>query len=96
MLWFLVDQIASKLVPYITIDSNPTVELDDFSMHPRMIYSHMGIKCPNDPYDVGLDPRHRNIVKKVFNALISARGRIQQFNNPEDSPAFDDGEMGMS
>ena len=65
-------------------------------MHPRMIYNHMGIECPDDPYDVGLDPKHRDIVKKAFNALINARGRIRKFDDPEDGPVFDDDEMGMT
>ena len=89
-------QIPRKLRPYITIDSNPTVELDYSSMHPRMIYNHMGIECPDDPYDVGLDPKHRDIVKKAFNALINARGQIRKFDDPEDGAVFDDDEMGMT
>ena len=65
-------------------------------MHPRMLYAHIGMECPDEPYDVGLDPEHRDLVKKAFNALINAKGRIQQFDDPEDGPVFDEEEVGMS
>ena len=54
------------------------------------------MECPDEPYDVGLDPEHRDLVKKAFNALINAKGRIQQFYDPEDAPVFDEEEVGMS
>lgn len=88
--------IPSRLRPFITINGNETVELDYSSMHPRMLYADIGMECPGDPYDIGLDPEHRDLVKKAFNALINARGRIQQFDDPEDGPVFDEEEVGMS
>ena len=88
--------IPSRLRPFITINGKETVELDYSSIHPRMLYAHIGMECPDDPYDVGLDPKYRDLIKKAFNALINARGRIEQFNNPEDGPVFDEDEIGMS
>ena len=54
------------------------------------------MECPEDPYNVGFNSDRRDLVKKAFNALINASGRIQQFNNPEDGPVFDEDEIGMS
>ena len=88
--------IPSRLRPFITINGKETVELDYSSMHPRMLYAHIGMECPDEPYDVGLDPEHRDLVKKAFNALINAKGRIQKFDDPEGGPVFDEEEMGMS
>ena len=88
--------IPSRLRPFITIDGKPTVELDYSTMHPRMLYSHIGMECPEDPYNVGFNSDRRDLVKKAFNALINASGRIQQFNNPEDGPVFDEDDIGMS
>ena len=31
-----------------------------------------------DPYDMGLDPRHRDRVKETFNALVNASGKIEE------------------
>ena len=52
--------IPSRLRPFITINGKETVELDYSSMHPRMLYAHIGMECPDEPYDVGLDPEHRD------------------------------------
>jgi len=88
--------IPSGLRPFIRINGDETVELDYSTMHPRMLYAHIGIECPDEPYNVDLDPKHRDLVKKAFNALINANGRIQQFNDPENGPVFDEEEVGMS
>jgi hypothetical protein len=88
--------IPGELRSLITINGEDTVELDYSSMHPRMLYAYLRIECPDDPYDVGLDPKHRDIVKKAFNALINAQGRISKFSNPEKGPVFDADEMGMT
>ena len=88
--------IPSKLRSLITINGKDTVELDYSSIHPRMLYAYLRIECPDDPYDVGLDPKHRDIVKKPFNTLINARGQIRKFDDPEDGPVFDEDGLGMS
>ena len=88
--------IPSRLRPFITINGKPTVELDYSTMHPRMLYAHIGMECPADPYNVGFNSDRRDLVKKAFNALINASGRIEQFKNPEDGPVFDEDEIGMS
>ena len=76
--------IPSKLRHRITINNEPTIELDYSSMHPRMLYAEVGAECPADPYNVGFDPEHRDLVKKAFNALINAKGRIDKFDDLED------------
>src|SRR5947207_9185465 len=48
---------------HITIDGEPTVEADYSAIHPRLLYAREGMDCCGDPYDVGLDPRHRSWVK---------------------------------
>jgi len=88
--------IPSELRARITINGKETVELDYSSIHPRILYARQGIDCPEDPYDIGLDIKHRNLVKRAFNALINARGRIEPFNDPEDGPVFSSHEVGMS
>ena len=88
--------IPSELRSLITINGKETVELDYGSIHPRMLYAYLRIECPDDPYDVGLDPKYRDLVKKAFNALINARGRIRKFEDPEDGPVFDEDGLGMS
>ncbi|MDA9975448.1 hypothetical protein N9F34_01260 [Alphaproteobacteria bacterium] len=88
--------IPSELRSLITINGKDTVELDYSSIHPRMLYAYLRIECPDDPYDVGLDPKYRDLVKKAFNALINARGVIRKFEDPEDGPVFDEDGLGMS
>ena len=74
----------------IAIDGEPTVEADYAALHPRLLYAKEGLDSADDPYDIGLDPRHRGWVKQAFNALINAgpRGIAQ----PRD---YDPAEVGL-
>jgi hypothetical protein len=65
--------VPSRLRRFITINDKRTVELDFSTLHPRMIYAHAGVTCPDDPYDVGLAPDLRPLVKHALNALINAQ-----------------------
>lgn len=65
-------QIPARYRSRITIDGQPTVELDYSSLHPAMLYALEGIKLPADPYSTALGREHRDITKRVFNALINA------------------------
>jgi hypothetical protein len=83
--------IPSKLRARITINGKPTVEVDFAGMHPRMLYQMEGLEPPEDPYDVGLNRRHRRLVKKAFNALLNAGpDGIRQFDE------YDPVNVGMS
>ena len=65
--------LASDLRPYLLIDSNPTVELDFGSLHPRMLYHLAGLEVDEDPYSVpGLS---RQTAKTLINHLINATSR---------------------
>jgi hypothetical protein len=75
---------------FITINDKPTVELDYRAIHPRILYALEGMACPDDPYDVGLDPKHRDLVKEVLNKMINAPDRFMK-------PAgFDSAGLGMT
>jgi hypothetical protein len=60
----------------IRINGKPTVELDYRAIHPRILYALEGIEYESDPYDVGLDPKHRDLVKVVLNKMINAPDKI--------------------
>ena len=65
-------EVPSEYRSFITIDGAPTIEADYSAIHPRLLYAREGLDCPGDPYDLGLDPRHREQVKTALNALINA------------------------
>jgi len=64
--------------PFIRINGERTTELDYSSLHPRILYALAGLQMIGDPYDMGLDPRHRDRVKETFNALVNASGNIEE------------------
>jgi len=65
----------------ITIEGQPVVTLDYGQMGPRVLYGMAGADPPTqDAYLIpGLDERHREGVKKVFNALLFATKPIERF-----------------
>lgn len=75
--------------PYITIDDEPTVELDYSHLHPAMIYAKEGLSLDYDAYEIGL-PVPRKIVKQTFNAMLNAGERL----NPIEG--FDSQKLGIS
>ena len=87
---------APKAVrPYITINGQPTIELDYASCHPRMLYHEKGLSYPDDPYNipevaeleqaagVGLG-EYRSGVKWLFQFLINGRRRPGSNDCPPD------------
>jgi hypothetical protein len=83
--------VPSDFRRYIRINGKLTVEIDYSSIHPRMLFAMEGLEAPDDPYDIGLEPKFREAVKQTFNALVNANtNRI----NPVDS--FDADAIGMS
>jgi hypothetical protein len=83
--------VPRDLRPYMRINGKPTVEIDYSSIHPRMLYAMEGLEPPEDPYNIGLDPRFRDAVKQTFNAMINAPSKRI---NPVSS--FDADAIGMS
>lgn len=66
-------QIIPKLFrSHIVIDGKKTVELDFSGLHPAFLYAQEMHQVPDDPYDVGLNPECRDIVKRAFNAMLNA------------------------
>lgn len=67
-------EIKSRFRKYITIDGQPTVEIDYSCLHLSMLYGLENMKAPEgDLYDVvGIDCKYRPIVKKAVNIAINA------------------------
>ena len=79
------ESIPKKFRRYITINGQPTVEVDFQEFHPRMLYVLHKEEPPQELYDLGLrfpefldyDPntkpykQQREIIKKFMNALIN-------------------------
>ena len=45
-------------------------------LHPAILYAEAGRDLPDDPYDGILAPRHRDLVKKAFNAMVNAKHEL--------------------
>lgn len=63
--------------PFITIDGKHTVEVDYSGLHPAMMYAQAGSPLEGDPYDIGISSVPREIVKRTFNKMINASGRMR-------------------
>ena len=83
--WWQV--IPSEYRTRIRINEKRTVELDFGTLHPTMLYSEVGLKPPEDSYQIGLFPRsssgmnsleaYRQLVKRCFNAMLNAIWRAK-------------------
>lgn len=89
--WWM--SVPGEVRPHITINGEPTVELDYSACHPRMLYHELGDACPTDPYELpevsafavsqGLDADvYRDSIKWVMQVIINGRGRIGQAKQP--------------
>lgn len=72
-----VQSIPARVYPFrshLTIDGEPTVELDYSNLHPRMLYDMKRKTSPTgDLYALdGVDPAKRPVVKKLLNAMLNA------------------------
>lgn len=76
--------IPSEYRPAITIDDKPTTEIDYSTLHPIMLYAQAGEELEGDAYDIGVPSIPRGLIKKTFNKMINAGGRIRV---PADFPA---------
>lgn len=54
---------------HLTIDGEPTVEIDFGHLHPALLYRAMNKPCDVDPY--GLPPYSRDLCKETFQRLIN-------------------------
>jgi hypothetical protein len=73
--WQLIPNDPQKGTAYrqhITIDGQPTVELDYSGHHPRMLYAEIGLEFPGDPYDIGQPAPYRGVVKETFFKMVNA------------------------
>lgn len=63
-----VQSLKSDLRPYITLNGEPTVELDFGCCQPSILYAKVGLPARPDAYDVpGID---RDLAKIAFNVLL--------------------------
>lgn len=56
---------------FITIDGQPTIEVDYTAFHPTILYAEQGLPLTQDPYKVHPNV-HRDAGKVAFNALLNA------------------------
>ena len=56
----------------LLINGKRTVEFDYSGLHPALLYARVRAVIPDDPYEIGLDSKHRRQVKKAFNAMLNA------------------------
>lgn len=56
----------------ITIDGEPTVELDFKSLHPNILACKMGIKLPDnfDPYGIEMEGYDKSVLRKICKVLL--------------------------
>jgi hypothetical protein len=69
--------IPKEYRKHLIIDGKATIEVDYSGLHPAILYAREGLPLPEDPYTSILGPRHRDLSKILFNALINARGDPQ-------------------
>lgn len=68
-------EIPREYRKFITIDGEPTVELDYKALNPSLIYHKMGLELEGDPYHLNEYPNiPRTNVKEAMLSLISAKG----------------------
>lgn len=91
--WWM--QIPEELRRAITIDGQPTVELDYANCHPRMLYAERGLDCAGELYELpeitafevqsGLEPgTYRPCIKWLTQVLINGKRRPQEKERPDD------------
>lgn len=82
--WYAgLQQVPSKLRPYLAVDGAPTVEVDYRGTHPSILYAERGLLIPEDPYAVGgapdvdaiLGEAARNLWKEVAFLVLNSTSR---------------------
>lgn len=70
-------QIPQHYRKYITIDNEPTVELDYSRYHISILYAQRGLTLSNDPYTV--HPKvSTDIAKYAINAMLNAKNIVRE------------------
>ncbi|WP_149574803.1 hypothetical protein [Xanthobacter oligotrophicus] len=69
--------IPSEMRKFITINEKDTVELDYSGMHVKMLYAEVGEELTGDAYEIPNLVAPRPLIKRTFNKLINASGRIR-------------------
>ena len=69
--------IPSPYRALITIDGSYTNEFDFGRLHPTMMYADAKATCEGDAYDIGIDTKHRDTIKELFNAMV----QMQEFTD---------------
>jgi hypothetical protein len=64
---------------FITIDGKRTSEFDFGRLHPTILYAQERLVLSEDAYDIGIGEEHRDVVKKLFNAMVHMK-------KPQDNP----------
>ena len=73
--WWQV--IPKEFRQHITINGKATVEVDFSGMHVEMLYSMVGTRLEGDAYSIPGLTADRNLVKRTFNKLLNAEGRMR-------------------
>ncbi|NVK36164.1 MAG: hypothetical protein HWE23_16895 [Rhodobacteraceae bacterium] len=69
---------------HITINDKRACEIDFSTLHPTLLYAVAGERLEGDAYDIDLPNIPRKLIKRTFNMMINAPGRI---NVPDDFAA---------
>jgi hypothetical protein len=80
-----------ELRQFLTIDGEPTAEIDYSAFQPSLAYHQLGLTPPEDPYDIPGVRMPRDAGKVGLIAMLNASNRY--LNPPEE---FDPEEAGMS
>ena len=69
--------VPKKYRPFITIDEDFTTERDYSQLHPHLMYFSINKKMgKEDAYGRVFDGEHRKLVKKAFNAMVTAETHL--------------------
>lgn len=71
-------EIPSIFRRNIIIDGKETVECDFSNMNPSLLYAKLGLPIPSDAYSPIAGERHREVVKRAFNAMLNAGSSMSQ------------------
>lgn len=68
-------EIPSKFRQNIIVNGKETVECDFSGLHPSILYAKEKHPIPADPYGPIAGPKHRDIIKRCFNAILNSKSR---------------------
>ena len=68
-------EIPSKFRQHIIVDGKETIECDFSGLHPSILYAKEKHPIPADPYGPIAGPKHRDIIKRCFNAMLNSKSR---------------------